>query len=42
MKTTLNHLLDLIDEAIHSKPVKVMNIALWLVFVCIVFILGIL
>jgi hypothetical protein len=42
MKTTLERILDYVDELIHSKPIAVMNVALWLIFVCIVFLIGVL
>lgn len=41
MKTQLNKILDAIDLMIDSKPVKVMNVALWVIFVCIVFLIGV-
>ena len=41
MKSKLENLLDMVDSMISSKPVSVMNVALWLIFVCIVFLIGI-
>lgn len=41
MKSQLNKILDAIDLMIDSKPVKVMNVALWVIFVCIVFLIGV-
>jgi hypothetical protein len=42
MKNKLESMLDAVDALIHSKPIAVMNVALWLIFVCIVFLIGVL
>ncbi len=42
VKCKLEKILDVIDVFIDSKPIAVMNVALWLIFVCIVFLIGVL
>jgi hypothetical protein len=42
MKTKLEKILDAVDMWLDSKPVALMNVALWVIFVCIVFLIGVL
>lgn len=41
MTKTLNAFLDYIDEILDRKPMQVSTVALWLVFVCVCILLGV-